>query len=86
MKGSTIKERSRALTKIFEFIAYDNNLKWINWTGNIIIDEPGKENTWIGRNYAYKQVIVEGNFRIGDIVQVKIDSRGICDLRGRRIL
>jgi MiaB-like tRNA modifying enzyme len=85
LKGSEIKERSRAMTRIFAHIAYENNFSWINWTGNIIIDEKGKDNTWIGRNYAYKQVIVEGDFRIGDIVPVKIHARGRFDLRARHL-
>ncbi len=85
LKGSVIKDRSRAMTRIFEHIAYDNNFSWINWTGNIIIDEKGKDNTWIGRNYAYKQIIVEGDFRIGDIVPVKVHARGRCDLRARQL-
>ena len=34
--------------------------------GEIIIDEKGKElRQWIGRNDSYKQIIVEGDFKLG---------------------
>jgi len=43
----------------------------------------GKRNNWIGRNFAYKQVIVEGDFRLGEKVRVKVEKVTSWDLRGR---
>ena len=40
----------------------------------IIIDEKGKNNEWLGRNYAYKQVVVNGSFELGQKINVKITS------------
>ena len=48
------------------------NEKWINWNGKILIDDKGTGETWIGRNLAYKQVIVEGKHKLGDVIQVKV--------------
>ncbi len=83
--GKTIKKRSVLLTKIFANIAEMQNKKWLNWTGNILIDEKGKQNTWIGRNFAYKQVIINENVKPGDIVKVKVAGTTIHDLRGEII-
>ena len=75
------KERSRALTELFINIALKQNKKWIGWEGKIIIDEYWKNNTMIGRNFAYKPVIVKGNYNLGDEVDVKIKDVTAYDLR-----
>ncbi len=82
--GEEAKRRSKHITSIFEWTAYRKNKQWVGWTGDVIIEEKGKEGTgtFVGRNHAYKPVIVEGKFRIGDIVRVKIDAYSKHDLRG----
>ncbi|MFO8015904.1 MAG: radical SAM protein, partial [Candidatus Woesearchaeota archaeon] len=54
------KERSQKLTKAFHDIAREKNRAWIGWKGKVLIDEKGKAGTgtMIGRNYAYKPVVV----------------------------
>ena len=59
------------MTYIFTNIARMRNERWLNWQGEILIDEYGKDNTMVGRNYAYKPVIVKENHRLGDKVNVK---------------
>jgi len=83
--GGTTKERSRILTDIFTNISRINNEKWLNWQGEVLIDEKGKQDTWIGRNLAYKPVIVRGNVKLGDFVKVRIESATPYDLRGEKI-
>ncbi|MDP6547484.1 MAG: tRNA (N(6)-L-threonylcarbamoyladenosine(37)-C(2))-methylthiotransferase [Candidatus Woesearchaeota archaeon] len=75
------KERSKALTDLFLTIALKQNKKWIGWKGKILIDEIGKDNTWIGRNFAYKPVIVKGNYKLGDNIDVEIKDVTAHDLR-----
>jgi len=72
LPGNIKKERSRALTELFTSIALKQNQKWIGWHGKVIIDQVGKNDTWVGRNFAYKPVIVKGNFNLGDEIDVKI--------------
>ena len=69
------------MTELFTTLALKQNKKWIGWQGKIIIDEVGKNNTWIGRNFAYKPVIVKGNFNLGDEVGVDIKDATTYDLR-----
>lgn len=80
--GNITKNRSRLLTDIFANISRMNNEKWIDWQGTILIDEKGKNNSWIGRNYAYKPVIVKGDFKLGQEIKVKIENITSWDLRG----
>ncbi len=72
IQGGVIKDRSREITSRFDWIAFDCNRKWKKWTGNIIIDEKGKDETWIGRNAYYKPVIIEGDVKLGDVVKVSV--------------
>jgi len=81
--GDEAKQRSKAITSIFEWTAYLKNKRWLGWTGDIIIDEKGKKGTgtFIGRNYAYRPIIVAGSLRIGDTARVKIAGYTKHDLR-----
>lgn len=79
---NTSKQRSKIITDVYRKNALDNNRKWIGWEGSILIDEEGKNDSWIGRNYCYKPVIVKGNFELGDDINVKIFDATSFDLRG----
>jgi len=83
--GGTTKQRSTLLTDIFTNISRMNNEKWLNWKGTILIDEKGKHDTWIGRNQAYKPVIVRGDVKLGDLIKVKIKDITPYDLRAEII-
>ena len=85
IKGGVTKDRSRLLTEIFMNIARMNNEKWLNWEGTILIDEKGKNDTYVGRNSSYRPVIVRGDVKLGDIVKVKVNSVTSFDLRAEII-
>lgn len=84
VEGGATKDRSRIMTDIFHNICRMNNEKWLNWEGNVLVDEKGKDDSWIARNFAYKQVILNGDFKLGQIVKVKITNTGIFDLKAER--
>ncbi|MEM4260592.1 MAG: tRNA (N(6)-L-threonylcarbamoyladenosine(37)-C(2))-methylthiotransferase [Candidatus Woesearchaeota archaeon] len=75
-----IKDRILKISNLFNNICVENNKKWIGWCGSVIIDEVGKNNTFIGRNDYYKSIILKGNYEIGDCVDVKIVQSSIHDL------
>ena len=75
------KRRSALVADIFHNIARMQNERWLNWEGEILIDEKGKDETWTGRNFAYKPVVVKGNYRLGDIVDIKVNKVTTFDLR-----
>jgi len=79
--GKETKRRSQLLTSIFHNISRMNNEKWLDWQGEVLVDEKGKDNTFIGRNFAYKPIILNGKFKLGDIVKVKIYKVTAHDLR-----
>jgi len=81
LPSEIIKERSIKLSGLFYKIAAENNKKWFNWKGKIIIDEMGKNNSFVGRNHAYKPVIVKGNLKLGEQIRVKVKKTTTHDLR-----
>jgi len=68
-----IKNRSRRLTEIVKKISLERNKRWLGWKGEILIDEKGRGFSWIGRNFAYKPIVVKSNENlIGKFLNVKI--------------
>ena len=55
-----VKHRARVLTDIFHNVSKLRNERWVDWQGEILIDEKGPAGQWVGRNGSYKQVIVDG--------------------------
>ena len=77
-----MKERSRIITIQHRKNANANNKKWLGWKGKILIDEKGKNESWLGRNFAYKPVVVKGDLKLGDEIEVEITEATNFDLRG----
>jgi len=84
--GEIIKERSKKITNAFEFISFEQNRKWKNWTGEVIIDEKGKPGTMKGRNHAYKPIVIPEDCRIGEKIKARITKPTMHDLRAERII
>jgi len=79
-----VQRRLTVITDIRQNISKMQNERWLDWEGNIIIEEKGKEGQqWIGRNESYKPIIVEGQYKIGDTLLVKIEKAEMILLRGK---
>jgi MiaB-like tRNA modifying enzyme len=87
--SAVIKERSEQMKKLFEQISSENNKRYIGREFTVLIDEHGKNNTLIGRNDSYKQVIIDNDniysLTIGDSALVKIIDSGTFDLKASLI-
>lgn len=67
-----INDRTKTLVKLVEKIKVNNNQKWSNWEGEVLIDEIGKKGGFISRNFAYKPILTEG--KLGSFKKIKIKS------------
>jgi MiaB-like tRNA modifying enzyme len=57
-----IKRRSSTAANLAGRISFERNLRWIGWTGKVLIDEKGKiPGTWISRNFAYKPIAIKSS-------------------------
>jgi len=60
VSAAEVKRRSRNMAKLVRNVSTMKNAAWKNWTGKILIDEKGKQTgSWIGRNFAYKPIVVK---------------------------
>jgi threonylcarbamoyladenosine tRNA methylthiotransferase CDKAL1 len=84
-KSESIKERSRKMAALFNGISEEKNKEWIGWKGKIIVDGRNKD-SFLGRNDFYRQVVLKGNFNLGEFVDVKIISSGKHYLIGEKVL
>ncbi|MEE9474517.1 MAG: radical SAM protein, partial [Candidatus Hydrothermarchaeaceae archaeon] len=64
------KQRSRAITELVKVISLEKNKEWLGWEGDVLITEH-KENGQLGRNFAYKPIIVNSK-KVGKFVKAKI--------------
>ena len=68
-----VKDRSRRLTRLVNTVSFNRNQRWRNWTGEVLVDEKGKGDSWIGRNYTYKPIVIKTSENIfGRFVRVKV--------------
>ncbi|MBI4162835.1 MAG: tRNA (N(6)-L-threonylcarbamoyladenosine(37)-C(2))-methylthiotransferase [Candidatus Aenigmarchaeota archaeon] len=75
------KERTRRMSDFVRGMSERQNKKWVGWSGKIIIDEFNTvKQTWIGRNFAYKSVVVKGNYSLGQSIDVKITDAAVSNL------
>lgn len=68
-----VKERSRIMAGLAKTISLSRNKIWRRWEGIILIDEKGKGESWIGRNFAYKPIVVKSNESLlGKFLKVRV--------------
>jgi MiaB/RimO family radical SAM methylthiotransferase len=56
-----VRGRSKAMAELSRRIAFERNKGWMHWKGTILVDERGRDESWIGRNFVYKSVVVKSN-------------------------
>jgi len=68
-----IAYRSRLMTELANKISLERNMRWLGWEGEIIVDERGPRDSWIGRNFAYKPIVVKSTKDLlGTFINVKV--------------
>jgi threonylcarbamoyladenosine tRNA methylthiotransferase CDKAL1 len=68
------KRRSTVTAELAKRLSAERNQRWVGWSGEVLIDEKGKvENSWVGRNFAYKPIVVKSKDNLlGKTLQVKV--------------
>lgn len=68
-----VKDRSRRLTRLVNTVSFNRNKRWLNWTGEVLVDERGKGDSWIGRNVTYKPIVIKTSEDVfGRFVRVNV--------------
>ena len=68
------KRRSAVTAELAKRLSAERNQRWVGWRGEVLIDEKGKvENSWVGRNFAYKPIVVNSaDNLLGKTLRVKV--------------
>ncbi|MCK5594491.1 MAG: TRAM domain-containing protein, partial [Candidatus Aenigmarchaeota archaeon] len=69
--GNDVKRRSKLLTDAVDAACVYRNERWVGWKGKVLLSEIGSKGGVIGRNDAYKPVVVESG-ELGKSVEVEI--------------
>jgi MiaB-like tRNA modifying enzyme len=79
-----IKRRSAVAAELVKQVSLGRNKRWADWVGDVLIDEKGKvEGSWVGRNFAYKPVVVKSTEDLlGKTVRVKVVEASATYLTG----
>jgi len=68
-----LNRRSREMAELSRRISFEKNKTWIGWEGTVLFDERGKGESWMGRNFAYKPLVVKGcESLLGRFVRVRV--------------
>jgi MiaB-like tRNA modifying enzyme len=68
-----VKRRSGQVAELSRMISLDRNRRWMGWKGPVLFDERGKGESWMGRNFAYKPVVVKGGESlVGRFVHIRV--------------
>jgi len=68
-----VNERSKKVAELSRRISLEKNEAWKSWEGTILVNEKGRGNSWIGRNFTYKPVVINTNeFLLGKILKVRV--------------
>ncbi|PKM91859.1 MAG: hypothetical protein CVU81_03615 [Euryarchaeota archaeon HGW-Euryarchaeota-1] len=78
--------RSKSIKSSFEKSTLKRNEFWKKWSGEIFINEKKNKCTFVGRNYAYKPIVVRSQENLlGKRVNIKISEVRELFLRGEII-
>ncbi len=68
-----VKRRSKKMAELSKRISLEKNQAWINWEGTVIFDEKGKGKSWVGRNFAYKPMMIKASeILLGKFLKVRV--------------
>jgi tRNA A37 methylthiotransferase MiaB len=84
LDGNIVKLRSGEITELFEKLARGQNKAWVGRECEVLINEEGKNGTMMGRNFAYRPIVIK-TFDLGIVgnkVKVEIVSAEITHLVG----
>jgi len=81
ISNSEIMKRSEKISRISRKISLELKKKDIGWVGEVIVNEKGsRKEQWKARTPAYKQVIINGNLKLGKKIKIRVKESTLHDL------
>ncbi len=78
------KRRSTVASELVKRLSAERNLRWVGWSGEVLVDEKGKvDGSWVGRNFAYKPIVLKSTISLlGKTLKVKVVEASATYLKG----
>lgn len=76
--------RSVKMKELSRQVTIERNKLWLNWEGEVYADEIHENGDIVGRNFAYKQIVLPDAKKtsIGKSVKIKVTETGVNYLKG----
>lgn len=79
-----LAERSARVRALHRRMALEQNSRWLGWVGRALVDERGKNGTWVCRNQSYKPIVLDTPKELlGQFVNVEVYDAEPTYLHGR---
>ena len=85
LPSGIVKARGWKMTKLCRDIAQKRNSMLLGWTGKILIDEIGKNKSSVGRNFAYKPIVIKDEEDLGKMLIATVKRTFTTYLEGIRM-
>jgi|GEM_PF-4590260 len=80
-----LQRRAKVFYEVFQNGMIMRNEKWWGKEDVVLIESKIAEREFRGRSCAYKEVIVEGECKLGEFVKVRVKTGGKMELRGVKV-
>ena len=81
--GRETKRRSRVLTQLWRRLGVEAGRRWLGWEGEVLVTERSRRGGVVGRNYAYKTVVLDAEVPLGTFTRVRVVGEpGVGYVRG----
>jgi tRNA A37 methylthiotransferase MiaB len=83
--GWRVKKRSRRITALRFQVAWEIHQAFIGRDVRVLVTEPGKAGTTLGRTQEYRQVVMTESIPIGEFADIRIERARATDLFGHTV-
>ena len=82
LHGRETKRRSRIMTELWRRLSLESGARWIGWRGEALVDEYGRGETLVARNYTYRPIVLKAQVKLGEFIEVEIKEARVGYLVG----
>lgn len=83
--GWRVKKRSRRITALRFQVAWEIHQAFVGRDVRVLVTEPGKAGTTLGRTQEYRQVVMTESIPIGEFADIRIERARATDLFGHTV-
>lgn len=83
LSSKIISQRSRQLNQTVEEISTAGLKEWVGWKGEVRVSEIKRPGSAVARNFAYRPIILQGDYRPGQRLLIRVTDQTTFHLNGQ---